>query len=117
MDEEETFKTLKRIPYDEMMKKWDEYAVPIPPVFKIGAICFERQIHYPQTTFLYEKTKVMEENGWTLEDFAYESEKRAVKMYIDEINKQLSSTSPEIMDHARKFFPNLEFIPASIKLE
>jgi hypothetical protein len=118
MSEKKVFDVLRRkVSYDEMMEIWEKYHPTVNPVYQICSATFERKVNYPDTTFIYEKMKVLEEYGWTLEDLAYESEKRAVQVAIDTMNAELSKVDQSVIDHARKFFPNLRITPPKIELE
>jgi hypothetical protein len=100
-----------------MLELWEKFRPDIPPIYKINEQTFERKVHYPETTWIYEKVKMLEEHGWTLEGFTYESEKRAAEFAIKQLNEKFEGLIPQdIIDHARKYFPNLTIILPKIDL-
>src|SRR5271165_2345206 len=87
MSQTRTFSKLKqKVSHTEMLEIWKSFQPSIAPVYQICMQTFERKVDYLDTTFLYEKTKVLEEYGWTLEELAAESERKAVRKAVDMIN-------------------------------
>ena len=117
--EKDTYETLKhKIPYDEMRELYEDHKPTIPPVYAIGTQSFERTLYYPMSTWVYEKNKILEENGWTLEEYAKESERRAMIFAIQKVNEEFSKLIPsDIIEHAKNFFPNIKVTYPKIELE
>lgn len=113
MDENDTFRILRRKPYDEVVQLLESLPKS-SPVFHLGTAVFESKKH--ELVRFYEKIRCLEKNGWSFEEFVLESEKRQILSAIDEYNK--NNTFPlELVERAKEFFPNARFIQASIELE
>jgi len=111
--EEKTFNKLRRTPFEEMETHLD--SVPkYPPVFNLSGQIFETRKH--EIVRLYQKIKILEKHGWTLEDYVLEIEKRNILYAIDQYNKD-NSFPQELVDRAKEFFPNARFTQAKIELE
>lgn len=113
MNEEDTFRVLRRVPFEQMCDALDNIS-RTAPVFHLGTAMFESKKH--DLVRHYEKIKCLEEHGWAFEEFVLESEKRHIISAIDEYNK--NNLFPiELVERAKEFFPNARFIQASIELE
>lgn len=113
MDEDDTYRVLRRTPFDELQQFLD--AIPrLPPIFSLGGEPFESRKH--ELVRHYEKIKCLEKQGWTLEEFVLESEKRNIIAAIDQYNKD-NSFPMDLVERAKEFFPNAKFTQAKIELE
>jgi hypothetical protein len=112
-EEEKTFNRLRRTPYEEMEGHLD--SVPkYPPVFNLGGQVFETRKH--EIVRHYQKIKILEKHGWTLEEYVLEMERRNIITAVNQYNKD--NTFPqELVDRAKEFFPNAKFTQAKIELE
>ncbi len=121
MSEEKTFRHLKRIPYDEVSTKVREFNNDnmnrLSPIYKLGNVVIESKVYYdPIIVRHYGLVKVLEINGWTLEEYAQEMEKQAVVQQVKEFNESLEFPT-EIIERAKQFFPNVKFTEAKLELE
>lgn len=119
MNETDTFKRLKRISLSEMAQKIDikNFETPVAPTYNLGKLVVESSQYYNRELSIHHwRIKLLEENGWTFEEFMLEQERKAVIEQIDEINKQMTIPS-EIIDRAKVFFPNIRVIQARIEWE
>jgi len=119
MNEDDTFKKLKRTPYYEMREKIDlsNFTSRIPSVYKLGSLIVESTKFYNRELSIhYWRTKTLEENGWTFEDFVLEGERLAILDQVAEFNKE-NQLPQEIIDRAKVFFPNVRFVHAHVELE
>jgi hypothetical protein len=113
MDQDDTFRVLKRTPFDELQQFLD--ALPkSPPIYNFGSVVFETKKH--QLVRHYEMIRCLEEQGWTFREFVLESEKRSIITAIDTYNKE-SAFPMELVERAKEFFPNARFTQARIDLE
>jgi hypothetical protein len=113
--EEKTFRKLKQTPFQDMDELLQEATRSThPPIFTLSNQTFESRKH--ELVRHYQRLKCLEENGWTLEEFVLEAEKRNIVKAIEQFNQD--NTFPmELVERAREFFPNVKFIQASIELE
>jgi len=118
MSEENTFNVLKRTPYHEMMTILQNQPSPIVPrpVIHINGIMIEQSSFYIQMMRNHHFIMILEENGWGYEEFLEEMEKVTIMNHIHAYNDSIEFPSG-IIDHARKYFPNIKFTPAKIELE
>lgn len=131
MNEEATFKKLKQLPYDEMLKIYNESVEKpgIPPIMNVGTggnidpttfetqgTLYTRDYRPPSLARLATQVKVLKENGWELEDFLMEVEKQSIMHEVETLNKCIKF--PEILlQRAKFFFPNMKFTEAKLELE
>lgn len=114
MSEDDTFKVLKRLPHSEMMDKL--VAIPrLSPVVSLGNTGVQTKDLYPDILRHYEIIKTLEHNGWTFEDFCIETERKAIVNAVSMYNQQLEFPQ-ELVDRAKKLFPNVRFTEAKIEL-
>jgi len=116
-EEAKTFNRLRRIPFEKM----EEHLNNIPkhsPVYNLGREVFESVFEGRKHELVrhYEQIKVLEKYGWNLEDYVLELEKRNIMDAINQYNRD--GTFPqELVERAKKFFPNARFTQAKIELE
>lgn len=120
MDEEDTFRKLKRIPFADMHQQvLDSYNSPpsISPVYKLGSSVVERsKFYHPMMNRHFDFIRILEEGNWTVDDFAFECEKKAIIEQVEEYNQSIEFPQ-DVIDRAKQFFPNLKFTPAKLELE
>lgn len=119
MGEDDTFKKLKRTPFHETREKVDlsNFTGRVPPVYKLGSLIVESTKFYNRELSIhYWRTKTLEDNGWTFEEFMLESERLAIIDQIAEFNNE-NQIPQEIIDRAKVFFPNAKFVHAHVELE
>lgn len=120
MDEDKTFRILKRKSFEDTRTKIDatfKEGSKISPVYKLGSVVVERNTYYnPLIIRHYQLIKILEDYGWTLEEFALESEKRSIIEQVKEYNENLEFPQ-EIIERAKQFFPNVKFTPAKLELD
>lgn len=113
MNEDDTYRILRRTPFDDLQQHLD--AIPrSSPLIALGGTAFESRKH--ELVRHYERIACLEKQGWTLEEFVLESEKRNIVFAIDQYNKD-NSFPIELVERAREFFPNAKFTQAKIELE
>jgi hypothetical protein len=113
MNQDDTFRILRRTPFDELQQFLD--ALPkSPPIYNFSGVAFETKKH--ELVRHYERIKCLEKQGWSLEEFVLESEKRNIIAAIDEYNKE-SAFPLDLVERAKEFFPNAKFTQAKIELE
>jgi len=115
MDEEQTFNKLRRIPLEDMLVLLSNANLP-PPLFTLGSRIYERSDFYNEMNFELEKIKMLKDNGWGIDDFYIELEKRSILKIVKEYNNSLIFPQ-ELLDRITRSFPNAKFIPAKIELE
>lgn len=115
MDEEKTFNRLRRNSLDEMIKLISEVKKP-PPVFNFGNTVFERADFYPEVAFYFENIALLNKHGWSVEDFYTEIERKAVLDMVREYNDSIGFPE-QIIERAKRLFPNAKFTQAKIELE
>lgn len=119
MDEKDTFRKLKQIPYIDMAEKIDikNFKSPVAPIYKLGSKSFEStQFYNRELSIHYWRMKTFEENGWTFEEFMIEGEKKAIIDQVEEFNKEYQ-IPVDLIERARTFFPNAKFVHAHVELE
>lgn len=117
--EHDTYKTLRRIPLAEIEEKIDikNFKPSVPPVYKLGVSTFDSSSFYRRDLEIQQwRNKILEQHGWTFEDFVTEVERKAIVDQIAEFNKE-NQIPYEIMDRARQYFPNVKFVHAKVELE
>jgi len=110
-----TFDKLKQPPLDEMIDKLNALLKPAP-VYVINGIHHIRSDYYPDIQLYLERIQLLDDNGWDYRDFLLALEKRSILEQIKEFNDNTQFPT-ELVDRAKKFFPNAKFIQASIELE
>lgn len=115
MDEEATFNKLRQLPIDDMNAKLNGLQKPSPTYNWNGQQIF-RADHYHEIAFHYERVKLLKDNGWEFEDFILANEKHSILTMIAEYNLQ-NPFPNELVERAKRFFPNAAFTQASITLE
>jgi hypothetical protein len=114
-DEDRTYKRLRQTPIEDMIVLMAN--VPRPShLFNLAGNVFNRPEFYPEIQLYLERVKLIKDNGWEVEDFFIALEKRSVIEMVREYNEALVFPV-DVIDRARKIFPNVKFTPASITLE
>ncbi len=113
MDENDTYRVLRRTPFENLLDLLDNLP-KTPPLYMLGDTAFNSKKH--ELVRHYEKLQCLERNGWSFEEFVLESEKRNIMSAIDQYNKD-NSFPMELVERAKEFFPNAKFIQAKIELE
>lgn len=121
MTEEDTFRKLVRIPFDEMYERvinlLDNNTTGISPVYKLGSVMVDRNAFYhPLVVRHYAYIKELESGNWTIDEFTIECEKYAIKQQVQIYNESIEFPV-ELIDRARQFYPNIKFTPAKLELE
>lgn len=121
MNEDDTYRRLVRIPFDEMYERvkdiMDHDPTKISPVYKLGNVVVERtKFYHPLVVRHYAYIKELEKGNWTIEEFSIECEKKAIIDQVKEYNSSVEFPA-EIIERAKEFFPNLKFTPAKLELE
>lgn len=119
--EDDTYRKLVRIPFEEMYERvrniMDNDPTKISPVLKLGNVVIERKKYYhPLVVRHYAYIKELEKGNWTVEDFSIECEKKAIIDMVEEYNQSIDFPA-EIIYRAKEFFPNIKFTPAKLELE
>jgi hypothetical protein len=113
MSEEQTFRKLRQIPFEEMEDLLK--SIPqSPPVFSLGSMVFESR--KPEIVRHYEQLRALDKHGWAFEEFILESEKRNIMKAIA-IHNAENAFPIDLVNRAKEFFPNARFIQARIELE
>jgi len=115
MSKKRMFDKLRQIPVGEMLEKLHEIRRPSPAV-RLGEITKLRDDYYTDIQFHFERVKLLEKHGWKYEEFLLELEKKSILDLIRTFNDNTQFPT-ELVDRAKKFFPNAKFIQASIELE
>lgn len=115
MSQQKTFDKLRQLPVDEMLEKLEGVRKP-PPVIWTGAVGQPRNNYYADIQYHLERVKLLEDHGWKYEDFFLELEKRSILELIKEFNDN-TQFPQELIDRAKRFYPNAKFTQASIELE
>lgn len=115
--EESTFNRLRRIPLDELIGRLREVrSTALPPCPFSGAQhSAKSKLNIDVSTFT-KRVQVIEESGWTVEELDRELERQHILDWVDEFNQNITIPA-EVLDSARRHFPNVKFIPARIELE
>lgn len=100
---EETFKTLKQVPFSEIAEKLD-----------LGINNKEK--FYPDYLKFQERMALLEDNGWEYKDFALALERQLISKQIAEYNFTLQPPT-HLIARALLAFPNARFTPAKIELD
>lgn len=119
MTEEDTFKTLKRTPLPEMfelMENRQKEGYPYPMQSLGNSMAVEVPRSYLSMNRYVANARLLKEHGWEVEDYMTEMERKTVLEYIRTFNSAIVFP-PEILEHAREYFPNLKFTQAKIELE
>lgn len=118
MSEDQTFNTLKRTPFKEMMGILENSGSrPAPPIFNIGDnMLSTSSSQYRILMKLHSYKTLLEDNGWEFEDFMKEIEKDTLLKNIDAFNSSIQFPT-DLISHAKKFFPDIKFTPARIEFE
>ena len=114
-EEEKTFNKLRQIPVPEMLVLLNNIKLP-PPLFQIANVVYERSKFYNDISYHYERVKLLEEYGWGLEEFVLEVEKQTILEQVKLFNDD-TKFPHELVERAKRFYPNARFIEASIELE
>lgn len=115
--EESTFNRLRRIPLDELIERLKAVrstALPLCP-FNGAQHSAKSRLQIDVSIFT-KRIQVIEESGWTVEELDRELEKQHILDWVTEFNQNITIPN-EVMDSARRHFPNVKFIPARIELE
>jgi len=115
----DTYKTLRRIPLEEMeaLVEVKNFKPTVPPVYRLGGAGHDASEYYRRDLDIQTwRNKLLEKNGWTFEDFVVELERRAIVLQVAEFNRE-NQIPYEIMDRARQYFPNVKFVHAKVELE
>lgn len=113
--EKETFDKLRQLPLNEMFAKIRALE-ELPQIINVGNTHITSNQYYSKIQYHLEHVKLLEENGWKYEEFYLALEKKSIMSIIKQYNDSLVFPS-ELLDRARKSFPNLKFTPGSIELE
>jgi len=115
MSQQDTFNKLKQIPIDEMIEKFSQVK-RLQPVYQIGNLNVDTRDYYSDMRFHLERITVLEEHGWDYKDFLLALEKRAILTIIKDFNDSMEFPQ-DLLDRAKRFFPNAKFTKANIELE
>lgn len=112
--EEKVFDKLKQTPLDEMCVLLENIVRP-PIMFPLSNGVYDRSNYYHDMTFVIDKINLLKQHGWAVEDFQLELERTAILGIINDFNDSLQFPQ-EIVDRAKKFFPNIVIRPATVDL-
>lgn len=115
MSEKQTFDKLRRCTLGEMTEILGNIQRS-SPLFMFGTIVHERTDPFPELSYNLEVIRLLELNGWNVEDFYLATEKKYITNMIDRYNTEIRFPQ-ELLDRALKSFPNVKFIHAKIELE
>ena len=113
--EEQTFDKLRQLPIDKMLDMLGDIEKP-SPIYSLGHSAHPRTDYYSDIQFHLERIKLLEDHGWKYEDFLLALEKRSILEQIKDFNDNNQFPS-ELVNRAKRFFPNAKFTQASIELE
>lgn len=113
MDEDDTFRILRRTPFEDLLTHLDNMP-RTAPLYMLGGTAFESKKH--ELVRHYEKLKCLERHGWSFDEFVLESEKRNIMSAVDQYNSD-NSFPVDLVNRAKEFFPNAKFTQAKIELE
>lgn len=118
MTEEATFNKLKRTPLEEMMYIINSVDKPIIPraVMNLNGNVIEQSSIYMQLARHHHYVELLKDHGWNYIDFMTELERKTILEHIQSYNDNLEFPA-SIIEHARKFFPDVKFTQAKIELE
>jgi len=115
MSQKRTFDKLKQPPLSEILDML--YAIKKPsPVYILGGTAHARDDYYADIQFHLERVMLLEQHGWTYEEFFMALEKRGILEQVRDFNDNMGFPA-ESIDRAKRFFPNAKFTQASIELE
>ena len=116
--EENTFNRLRRVSLEELVERLQN--IPrshFPPCpFTGPQNTPKNRLMNMDVLALVRRVQVIEESGWTVEELDRELEKNMVIDWVTEFNTSITIPQ-QILDSARRYFPNVRFIPAKIELE
>ena len=115
MSQKRTFDKLKQPPLSEMLEMLYAIKKP-PPVYILGGTAHARDDYYADIQFHLERVMLLEQHGWKYEEFFMALEKRSILEQVKEFNDNIQFPT-ELIDRAKRFFPNAKFTQASIELE
>lgn len=129
-NESKTFRALKRNSIEDMIELYQDARVPYSPdvyvgsgssygghVVGVGNITINTSDLRPRELILHHiRIKLLEENGWTFDEFIMAIEKRAIVYEVKMHNNSIQFPS-ELLNRARQFFPNLKYTEAKLELE
>ena len=115
MSQKKTFDKLRQPPLEEMVEKLNALQKP-PPVYVLNGIAHIRSDYYPDIQLYLERIELLDNNGWDYKDFLLALEKKSILEQIKEFNDNTQFPT-ELVDRAKRFFPNAKFTQASIELE
>jgi hypothetical protein len=112
-DEQRTFNTLRRTPFEDM-EGYLNNVPQYPPVYTLNGQVFESR--KKEIVRHFERIKLLEKHGWSFEEYILEIEKRNIVAAVDLYNKD-NSFPMDLVNRAKEFFPNAKFTQAKIELE
>lgn len=113
----DTFRRLKRSTLEEVSKAYSQARTGLSPVYSLGSSMYDiSHIRNKELMLHHERLRILEEHGWTFDDFVKESEREAILEEIKLLNASIHFPQ-ELIDRAKKFFPNLKITEARIELE
>lgn len=115
MSQAKTFNKLKQPPLEKMLDMLCEIKRP-PPVYSLGSVTHSRDDYYSEIQYHLERVMLLEQHGWKYDEFSLALEKRSILAQIKEFNNN-TEFPMELINRAKKFFPNAKFTEASIELE
>lgn len=113
--EDKTFNALRRIPVEDVLILLSDIKHPVASRFILGQHDCIRADYFEDIAFHLERVKIIEESGWTVMDFFLALEKRSIVNLINDYNASISFPQ-ELIDRAKRSFPNLKFVHAKIDL-
>jgi len=115
MSQKRTFDKLRQPPLGEMLEMVNAIQRPSPS-YSLGNSAHTRDHYYEDIQFHLERVALLEKNGWTYEDFLLALERKSILSQVRDYNAEYQFPQ-EIVDRAKRFFPNARFTQASIELE
>jgi hypothetical protein len=118
-DETVVYNTLRRIPVTDMLIKYQSYKLSYNTHAGIGdrrLMAHATDLYRPREVMLHHgRLKLLEEHGWTFDDFIIAIEKNAI---IEEVRlHNMNITFPtDLINRAKLFFPDLICHEARIEL-
>ena len=117
MGESKTFDRLRRTPLHEMSELIDikNFQSVLSPSFTWGDYTFDSS-SYIKRELEYHRWRIalLEEHGWSFEDFMIESERDALLRMIHDYNSK-NAVPTQILDRIRMVFPDATFTPARLE--
>jgi len=114
MTEEATFDKLRRCTLEQMTTCLEQI-VKLPPVMILGNKHCDIHDYYPTSMYYSQREKCFKDNGWTGEDYYYAKEKEAVIQMVDAYNESIQFPK-EVIERAKRIFPNITFTEAKITI-